>query len=253
MIGRRRNTSLIAITVGAVLLASLPVAAQVSSPVGTYTRTFSGASGYVDQTLQLNPDNTATLTSVYEGQMQPVVQTGVWTSRYSYATSGNWVYVTLTDTAGGPVRDTIVFDQRRNWLAAHNWDRGVHGSGPPTFVRTTSVPAQIGAGPAVASISGTINYRERIALTPSAVVTVELADVSQPDTRVLGSQVITNPGQPPIPFTINYDPRAINSARTYVVRAQIRDQGRLMFMNSTAYPVITQNNPTEVTIWMVQP
>jgi uncharacterized lipoprotein YbaY len=99
-------------------------------------------------------------------------------------------------------------------------------------------------------VTGTVTYRERIALTPEAVVTVKLQDVSLADAAAVtvGEQTITNPGQVPIPFEIEYDAADIDERFTYAVRAEIRDQGRLMFTTATHYGVITRDNPTEVEI-----
>ena len=44
--------------------------------------------------------------------------------------------------------------------------------------------------------------------------------------RIIGQQVITDPGQVPIRFSISYDPSKIVPNHTYAVQAVISDRGR---------------------------
>ncbi len=46
-------------------------------------------------------------------------------------------------------------------------------------------------------------------------------------------------GPPPFRFQISYDDAAIQPRRRYVVRATVRQQGRLLFTTDQAYPVLT--------------
>jgi uncharacterized lipoprotein YbaY len=64
--------------------------------------------------------------------------------------------------------------------------------------------AVFSGGKEEASVSGTVTYRERMALTPDAFVTVQIQDVSLADApaSTIGEQVIRNPGQVPIPFEV---------------------------------------------------
>jgi putative lipoprotein len=100
--------------------------------------------------------------------------------------------------------------------------------------------------PLTEQVTGTVTYRERIALPAEAVVQVTLEDVSLQDVAatVIGETTITNPGQVPIPFAVEYDPSAIVPNNTYTVRARISVSDDLWFTNTTAYPVITRDNPT---------
>ena len=97
-------------------------------------------------------------------------------------------------------------------------------------------------------VSGTITYRERMALGPDATVEVELRDVSLQDAPsiTIAKVTITGPGQVPVSFEIEYDPSAIDERATYAVRATINDRGQMLFTNTTAYDVITRGNPTHV-------
>ncbi|HEX5214460.1 MAG TPA: YbaY family lipoprotein [Vicinamibacterales bacterium] len=94
------------------------------------------------------------------------------------------------------------------------------------------------------SITGSITYRERIALPPAAVVEVTIADVSRADAPavVIGRQRIESPGQVPIPFRVDYEPSAIDPRHRYSVRATIANGSELMFTSTEAALVITQGH-----------
>ena len=118
----------------------------------------------------------------------------------------------------------------------------------------TAVATPTVAPDANASVTGTVTYRERIALTPGAVVTVQLRDTSLMDvaSELIAEQVITNPGQVPISFEVHYNKDDINLRNTYSIQARITESdGRLAFINDTAYDVITRGNPTRVDMVLV--
>ncbi|WP_051328924.1 YbaY family lipoprotein [Geminicoccus roseus] len=98
------------------------------------------------------------------------------------------------------------------------------------------------AVPEKPQISGTAGYRERIALPDDAVLDVVLEDVSRADSasEVLGAQEIDRAGQPPIAFTIPYDPARIDPGHRYVVRGTISVRGEPLFVTTQAHPVLTQ-------------
>lgn len=105
-----------------------------------------------------------------------------------------------------------------------------------------------------AAVSGTVTYRERIALTPGARLVVELRDVSLQDAAapLIARQTIENPGQVPISFRVGYSRDDINSRNTYAIQASIIEaDGRLAFTNDTAYDVITRGNPSKVDMLLV--
>jgi putative lipoprotein len=105
----------------------------------------------------------------------------------------------------------------------------------------------------LASLSGTVTYREPIELSPDAIVTVELADVSRQDAaaKVLAEQIISNPGRSPIPFELSYDPDAIVPNHSYAVQARIEWEGRLLFINDTHHCVITRGCPSALEVAVV--
>ena len=105
-----------------------------------------------------------------------------------------------------------------------------------------------------ASVTGSVTYRERLALSPGATLIVQLRDVSLQDTSslLIAEQVITNPGQVPIAFEVEYNRDDLNPRNTYSVSARIiESDGRLAFINDTAYEVVTRGNPDNVNMLLV--
>ena len=104
------------------------------------------------------------------------------------------------------------------------------------------------------SVSGTVAYRERLALTPDATLVVELRDVSYADgpAALIARQTISGPGQVPIKFKVEYNREDIDSRNRYAITAKIiESDGRLAFINDTAYEVITRGNPDKVDMLLV--
>ena len=98
-----------------------------------------------------------------------------------------------------------------------------------------------------ATVTGTIIYVEEIALpSEGVVVTVKVEDVSRADAPAvtIGQQVIENPNQVPIPFEIEYNAANIDERYVYALRARIEVDGKLWFINTSRYAVITRGNPT---------
>ena len=105
-----------------------------------------------------------------------------------------------------------------------------------------------------ASVSGTVTYRERLALTEDAKLIVELRDVSYADAAapLIARQTIDRPGQVPIKFKVEYSKQDINTRSTYSISARIvESDDRLAFTNDTAYEVITGGNPSKVEMLLV--
>jgi uncharacterized lipoprotein YbaY/phosphoglycolate phosphatase-like HAD superfamily hydrolase len=105
------------------------------------------------------------------------------------------------------------------------------------------------------TITGTVAYRQRIALPPDAVVHVRLEDVSKadaPSTLVSDARVPTEGRQVPIPFRLAYDASKIDASHTYHLRASILSGGSVLFTTTQAYPVLTQGAGREAQIILQQ-
>ncbi len=107
-----------------------------------------------------------------------------------------------------------------------------------------------GQGTKAGTITGTVAYRQRIALPPDAVVYVRLEDVSRadaPSILISEARAPTEGKQVPIPFTLEYDPAKIEESHTYHLRATIlTGEGNVLFSTARAYPVLTRGAGREV-------
>lgn len=121
-----------------------------------------------------------------------------------------------------------------------------------------SPPATKTAGPSspATAVTGTVTHLQRSALPPTAVIEVQLQDVSIMDmpAKVISTQSIEAQGkQVPIPYEVKYDPAQIDPKHTYAMRATIKDGDKLLFTSTQAYPVITNSAPTSNVEIIVQP
>lgn len=80
------------------------------------------------------------------------------------------------------------------------------------------------ATPTVRTISGTVTYRERVALPPGAVVTVRVLDVSRADApaTVLAAGAFAVEGQVPVPYALTVDAADVGEQAMVTVWARLR-------------------------------
>ena len=104
-------------------------------------------------------------------------------------------------------------------------------------------------------VTGTVSYRERIALPPDAVVLVQLRDVSLMDVaaKLISEQLIKPAHSVPIPFSLPYAAQDIDERMTYSVFATIRSGDRLLFVSDRSYQVLTRGNSDHVDLVLIQP
>ncbi|MGI9175589.1 MAG: YbaY family lipoprotein [Rhodothermales bacterium] len=98
-----------------------------------------------------------------------------------------------------------------------------------------------------AAVTGTVLYRERVALAPDAVVRVRLEEVDHANSSAVAEETIRPDGrQVPLPFSLAYDPTDIEADARYEVRAEIRgSDGAKRWTTDVPFPVLTQDAPSE--------
>jgi len=101
-----------------------------------------------------------------------------------------------------------------------------------------------------AALTGSISYRERIALPETARVEIQILDATdeEAEPRLVAEKLLDRPGQIPIAFSIGYDPHAIDASHTYVLRVRIRVGEELWFASPFDLRVLTAGNPTRVAV-----
>jgi putative lipoprotein len=107
---------------------------------------------------------------------------------------------------------------------------------------TTPPPTDQAPG-TMTQVTGAVTYRERIALSPDAVLVIEVMEQTPQGApgNVISQQTVTGPGQVPIPFSVAINPQRIRPEATYVLIARIMDGGR-SFTTETPVPVLTQGH-----------
>ncbi|TGV30146.1 hypothetical protein EN811_29165, partial [bacterium M00.F.Ca.ET.168.01.1.1] len=105
----------------------------------------------------------------------------------------------------------------------------------PLVVGVLAVPELPDA--AEKTLQGEATYRERIALPPNAVLSVQLADVSLADApaAIIGERKVAPAGQVPIRFEIGFDPQVIRPNMTYALQARITIDDKLLFTTDTRH------------------
>ncbi|WP_166430654.1 YbaY family lipoprotein [Polymorphobacter arshaanensis] len=116
---------------------------------------------------------------------------------------------------------------------------------PRPRVQCHAKPSQTVPG----TLTGTITYRERIALPEGATATVEIRDVSRADAPapLLSSTTITPTGnQVPLHWIMTFDPAKVAPQASYSVSARINDKaGKLMWVSDTIEPALTRGAPAD--------
>lgn len=122
----------------------------------------------------------------------------------------------------------------------------------PRISIAQSVPSPGQSSP---MITGTVTYRVRMALPANAAIDVRLEDVSRADAPavIVAENIFAAGGkQVPISFQLPYSPGDIQAGHSYQVRAQIMVEDKLLFVTTTAYPVLTNGAPSMVNM-VLQP
>jgi putative lipoprotein len=97
------------------------------------------------------------------------------------------------------------------------------------------------------SITGIIFLGGTAVLPSTAIVTIQLADVTTAGApaSVITQRIFSTGGaQSPFSFTLPYDPEQINPAHRYRIQGNIRVSGQTLYSTAVAYPVITFGSPT---------
>jgi len=103
--------------------------------------------------------------------------------------------------------------------------------------------------PATGVVTGSITYRERIALPSDAVVEIWIADVSPgmivAQVLLADTTVRAEGRQVPLPFELKFDPARAEATHTYALKAVIKSaDGQELFTSGDSTFVITKGNPS---------
>jgi uncharacterized lipoprotein YbaY len=99
-----------------------------------------------------------------------------------------------------------------------------------------------------ASFSGTLTYREPVALPAGSLIEIQVRDVSREDApaEIIAEESIVTEGQSvPIPFTVNYDPNGPRPDRVYSVFARIFTDNKLRWVTDSVTPFLVDGVPIQ--------
>jgi uncharacterized lipoprotein YbaY len=109
--------------------------------------------------------------------------------------------------------------------------------------------------PQESKVTGTVTYRQRIALPQNSTVVITLQDTTNSNRapRNIAQQTVPLRGQQvPVPFSLIYNPAEIQPNGVYRIRAEIYVEGRLTWANMNQDRVITGGNSNNIEV-IVQP
>ncbi len=104
------------------------------------------------------------------------------------------------------------------------------------------------------SVRGSINYELEEPLPSGSRLIIELRDTSYQDasSKLIVRQIIADPPPPPHSFKLGYGSVEVDTSSTYSIQAKIEDANRrLLFINETAYDVITGGHSKKVDLELV--
>ena len=98
-------------------------------------------------------------------------------------------------------------------------------------------------------VSGSVDYDLKVQLPSDSQLIVELKTAN---VLVSRTPPIDISGRPPHSFSLSYNPRSVGEKNTYSLSAYIEtSDGQLLFINDTAYDVITRGSPSRVSMKLV--
>ncbi|GKX62224.1 hypothetical protein SOASR032_07930 [Pragia fontium] len=99
------------------------------------------------------------------------------------------------------------------------------------------------------TVTGSVIYRDRMALPDNAQITVLLADVSLADAPAKVISTVTFPSkgkQVPFMFTLPYNVEQVNAAQRIAISASISIDDKLLYTTTTMNEVLTNAQPTQM-------
>ena len=104
------------------------------------------------------------------------------------------------------------------------------------------------------AVTGTITFDGDQAIPEGAVMEVQLRDVSYQDAAapLIASQTIDDPGRFPVDFAVPYEPSNIDPRAIYGLQVSVTLHDRLIYINDTAFDVLTRGNPGRgIDMWVI--
>jgi putative lipoprotein len=102
------------------------------------------------------------------------------------------------------------------------------------------------------TITGSVFYRERMALPDNATLLVQLVDASQTPAGVMGEASVSPAGQVPIAFSLPADPARLAPEKALGLMARIEVDGATWFANDTPAPVDLKQPAAPISVLLMR-
>ncbi|SFI08532.1 YbaY family lipoprotein [Modicisalibacter xianhensis] len=99
------------------------------------------------------------------------------------------------------------------------------------------------SGPRLATLDAQVVSDSLLTLPPDAELSVQLENASQVGANLVAEANYVRLGDGPIPVILRYDAEAIDQGNIYLLRADIRSGGRLLYTTPEPVPVLTGDAP----------
>ena len=113
------------------------------------------------------------------------------------------------------------------------------------FLPSTAQAAEV-------TISGSVFYRERMALPDNATLSVQLVDTSQTPAGVIGETSVNPAGQVPIAFTLTVDAARLAPENAHGLLARIEVDGAAWFANETPAPIDLKEPDAPISVLLMR-
>ncbi|TEW55966.1 META domain-containing protein [Psychromonas sp. RZ22] len=106
------------------------------------------------------------------------------------------------------------------------------------------------SAPKSSIISGTVTYHERIALPENAVLSIKLEDTAKQDVAAfsVAEKSMTVNTAPPWNFELSYSPKKLDKKGHYTLRASIKVDGKIRFINTTSTPAFDNKEAINIVL-----
>ena len=104
------------------------------------------------------------------------------------------------------------------------------------------------------AVTGSVTYRERIALPTNARLVVHLLDIDAPDVPdcIVASSERAIEHAVPVPFELKYDPHGIVTGIQYGIAAEIRVGDEVWFESAKPSPILTKGHGTHIDLVLMR-
>ncbi len=103
--------------------------------------------------------------------------------------------------------------------------------------------------PRFVKVAGKVTSSAKLALTPDAVLSVRVIDITQLDRpRVISEQMLANPGGMPVSFEVWYNKQSVNPRHRYAVQAVVADKGAIRWKTTAECKSVAEGKPANLAI-----